>query len=95
MPLQTTLPPRHPSLPPTLQTPTRPRLLLVDDIPLNLQVVQRILSREAVDVVACSSASEALVAAREHDFDLVLTDIHMPEMDGIALVKALARPGLR
>ena len=61
--------------------------LVVDDVPVNLLVEQAMLKRAGVaEVVTAPSGTAALEALEKHGaFDLVLTDLWMPEMDGYAL----------
>ena len=62
-------------------------VLVVDDVPVNVLVEQAMLRRAGVpEVVTAPSAAGALAALEKHGaFDLVLTDLWMPEMDGYAL----------
>ena len=67
------------------------RVLVVDDEDNILFIVRRALARlhEACEVQTAANGQEALKLAREALFDLVVTDLRMPEMDGIALTEAL------
>ena len=67
------------------------RVLIVDDETKILFVLDRALtSRGSECKVVCSdSAQQALVLAQETRFDLVITDLRMSEMDGIAFTEAL------
>ena len=62
-------------------------VLVVDDVPVNVLVEQAMLKRAGVpEVVTAPSAADALEALEKHGaFDLVLTDLWMPELDGYAL----------
>ena len=70
------------------------RVLLVDDVLLNLKVLQAMLRRLGVESACASSGREALEILREDtDFDLILTDLWMPEMDGAELAREIrSRP---
>ncbi|MEV0001932.1 SpoIIE family protein phosphatase [Micromonospora sp. NPDC050980] len=71
------------------------RVLLADDNADLREHVSRLLS-PAYEVVAVPDGVEALRLAVEHPFDLVLTDVMMPRLDGFGLVSALrANPGTR
>ena len=59
------------------------RVLLVDDNPVNLAVGTAQLDRLGVSIRAVSGAREALAVYRSAPFDLVLMDLHMPEVDGL------------
>jgi len=60
-------------------------ILIVDDEKTIRQLVASILKRAGYDVVAVSSAREALEVMSGHTPELLLTDIVMPEMSGLAL----------
>ena len=64
------------------------RILVVDDDESNRVTLERILRREGLDVVHAASGRDALVILREQPVDLVLTDLKMPGMTGIDLLKA-------
>src|SRR5690606_13674694 len=61
------------------------KLLLVDDDPLNLRVLANILSTENYDIQAVTSGKEALAKLENENFDLIITDIMMPNMSGYEL----------
>ncbi len=71
------------------------RILYIED-EKDIQMVAR-LALEMVgkfDVTACSSGKEALAALDNNDFDLVLLDVMLPEMDGPEILRSLRRlPG--
>jgi class 3 adenylate cyclase/CheY-like chemotaxis protein len=71
----------------SLRTP--PRILVVDDVPENLDIVRMRLQAHGYEVVTAVDGEEALVRARETDPDLVLLDIMMPKLDGISALKQL------
>jgi len=66
----------------------RPRLLLVDDEPTNLQVLRHILQAD-YRLLFATDGERALQVAREQRPDLVLLDIMMPNLDGYAVCRAL------
>ncbi len=73
-----------------------PRVLVVDDSPLNLQLARWILEPRGYTVHLSCSKAEALEMARLERPDLVLSDIHMPGGDGFELLAAMqADPLLR
>ncbi|MCR5875071.1 response regulator [Phenylobacterium sp. J426] len=61
----------------------------MDDDPMNLRVVQEILTAFGHTAVMASSGQEALARLACERFDVVLMDIHMPEMTGIEVVERL------
>ncbi|MCW1924508.1 response regulator [Luteolibacter arcticus] len=65
------------------------RILLVDDEPAVLQVLRQALLAEGFEVEIAANGREAVERVKERLFDLVLTDLIMPEMDGIQTILAL------
>ena len=65
------------------------RLLVVDDSPTNRMVAQGLLNKMGMQVTTADGGQAALAAIRESLPDLILLDIHMPEMDGLAVAKAI------
>ncbi|MFN2455757.1 MAG: response regulator [Pyrinomonadaceae bacterium] len=65
------------------------RALVVDDAPDITEMLAMMLQHAGYDVVATFSAMEALNAARAQHFDVVLSDIGMPEMNGYELARNL------
>ncbi|MCK8602398.1 response regulator [Desulfoferrobacter suflitae] len=69
-------------------------VLLVDDSASLRKVIRKILRTSGFHMNECFEASngrEALQVLSRHWIDLVLTDIHMPEMDGFELLEAISR----
>jgi CheY-like chemotaxis protein len=64
-------------------------ILIVDDDPMNRQVVARRLTREGFFVEAAASGAAAIEMLGRQRFDLLLLDLDMPEMDGIATLKKI------
>jgi putative nucleotidyltransferase with HDIG domain len=72
--------------------PDKPaELLIVDDEPIIRDILTRKLRDSGYSPIPAENAFEALNTMREHPCPLVLSDIMMPGMDGIALLKALRR----
>jgi two-component system response regulator PilR (NtrC family) len=67
----------------------RPRVLVVDDEAPQLEILRLILGSEGYEVAAASSGRAALAALRRQPFDLVLTDLKMPDLSGIALLEQI------
>jgi class 3 adenylate cyclase len=67
----------------------RPLILVVDDVPDNVEILQMRLEAQGYEVVTAGDGVEALEKTRELLPDLLLLDIMMPRMDGIAVVKEL------
>ncbi|MCI0356078.1 MAG: response regulator, partial [Acidobacteria bacterium] len=66
----------------------RPRLLIVDDEAAQMTALCDTLEDQGYVTTGFTSAKEALAVLRNQRFDLVLTDLMMPEMDGITLLRA-------
>lgn len=67
------------------------RVLLVDDLEDALESFAMVLRLEGAQATTCSSAAQALRAAQEADFDLLLSDVDMPGMDGYEFLARLRR----
>ncbi|HEX3846565.1 MAG TPA: response regulator [Steroidobacteraceae bacterium] len=67
------------------------RLLIVDDEAAQMRALCDTLSLEGYSTKGYSSAREALQALKPGSYDLVLTDLMMPEMDGITLIDSVRR----
>lgn len=59
-----------------------PKVLIVDDLPANITVLEGILKDLDITTVSARSGNEALSCMLDNDFALVLMDVQMPEMDG-------------
>ncbi len=67
------------------------KILLAEDDPVMREYLERALGKAGYDVVAVESGAEALPHLEADRFDLLLTDIVMPEVDGIELAQHCAR----
>jgi CheY-like chemotaxis protein/two-component sensor histidine kinase len=70
------------------------QVLVVDDNPMNLKVARLLLEAVGADVVTAVNGSEGVEAASASRFDLILMDVQMPVMDGVAattLIRGLDR----
>ena len=67
----------------------KPRVLCVDDEPVILQILKRLLEVQGFDPVICSEPNGAIGTFKSASFEVVITDIHMPGMDGLTLMRAL------
>ena len=66
-----------------------PLILVVDDVPDNVDILQMRLESQGYEVIAAGDGEAALAIVRDKLPDLVLLDIMMPKLDGIATVKQL------
>jgi putative two-component system response regulator len=58
------------------------KILIVDDLPINIQMAMNILKDEGYKMYYAKSGEMALKLVNENDFDLILLDIMMPDMNG-------------
>ena len=74
---------------------TPPRILIVDDTPANVHILQARLSANGYDIVTAADGEAALAAVRDTQPDLILLDVMMPKMDGFEVCRRLrADPSL-
>jgi two-component system CheB/CheR fusion protein len=83
--------PDHPDEPIDSSALMELKILLIDDSLESLEAFRTLLELEGAHVHAEASATRALAAATNDDFDLILSDIGMPEMDGYEFIEALRR----
>ena len=68
---------------------TPPRVLIVDDDPMNRDILQTLLAAQGFAILTATDGEEALAIAREKQPDLILLDVMMPKMDGIEVCRRL------
>lgn len=83
--MERTLPPGKPGL---------AHILVVEDDPTLLRGVKTLLRRADHEVSEAGTGREAMRLLQKRPFDVVVTDINMPEMDGIELIVELRKLGL-
>lgn len=66
---------------------TNPLILLVDDEPNIIEILEIVLRDEGMEVLKASSARNALELLRKSEVDVVISDIRMPDMSGVELLK--------
>ena len=70
------------------------RVLIVDDSSVARRQVRQALEAVGISVSEAGEGVEALWRARQQSYDLIITDIHMPAMDGLQLLRELRKcPG--
>ncbi|QDP99780.1 response regulator [Lysinibacillus fusiformis] len=67
----------------------RPRVLVVDDDPINLRVIETILTVEKFDIVTVTSGKKALAILDATEWDLIISDVMMPQMSGYELTRKI------
>ena len=68
---------------------TRARILVADDDPAILQVLDTVLSGDGYQVITAEDGNAAVELARHDGFDLILLDVQMPKLDGLAAARLL------
>ena len=67
----------------------RPRILIVEDNPVNLELMVDLLSSRGYEVHMCGDGREVLRLAKAHHPDLILLDINLPNIDGLTVARML------
>lgn len=65
------------------------KILVVDDDPIQLKIAEDMLGRNGITCTTCMNVRDVVAAIRQSDYDMILTDIQMPDTDGFALLKLL------
>ena len=65
------------------------RILVVDDEPTVLSVIERVLQQSGYDVTVCTGGQQAFSYYASNRFDLVLLDVMMPDLDGVEILQRL------
>ncbi|WP_255336556.1 methanogen output domain 1-containing protein [Methanosarcina sp. KYL-1] len=68
---------------------SKPKVLIVDDLPENVELMEAYLMSEPYEVIPSHSGKEALQLAKEAKPDIILLDVMMPEIDGYEVCKLL------
>ena len=64
-------------------------VLVVDDDPIQLKIAEDMLGRKGISCKTCMNAREVVAALENSEYDLVLTDVQMPDSDGFGLLRLL------
>ena len=75
---------------PSSASPARARILLVDDDPMITELVVDMLGIEGYDVDTATNGLEALQKLESQPYDLIITDLHMPKLDGSGFYRELS-----
>lgn len=65
------------------------KILLIDDEELVVKTIHKLLIKHGYEVTSCTSGAEAIKAAAAGTYDLVISDIRMPDMSGVEAVKRI------
>ena len=79
----------HPLKQPLSPFPRSPHILVVDDNPANLGLACELLEGWGITPMLAADGAEAVTLACGHDFDLILMDLQMPILDGLAATKKI------
>lgn len=67
------------------------KILVVDDEEILTRTFSRLLDRVGYEVLVVSRTSDAIVMCEEEDFDLIISDIRMPGMDGVQMMDEIQK----
>ena len=70
------------------------RILIVDDDPYFLRVLSRILSGENFQVTTAEGATQAAQVLKENSFNIVISDLRLPDGDGLSILQQVRKAGL-
>jgi PAS domain S-box-containing protein len=79
----------RPELPINVAHPEAPRILLAEDNPMNIEIIQDYLHAQGYAVIVAQNGREAIVQTDQQCPDLILMDIQMPGMDGLEAIARL------
>jgi len=65
------------------------KILVIDDEELVTKSLQKLLGREGYNVTVVKSGAEAVEKVKETDFNLIVSDVRMPELDGVETIKQI------
>jgi signal transduction histidine kinase/CheY-like chemotaxis protein len=71
--------------------PSTPRILIIDDDPSQLTMISEQLKQKGITATTCKTPITALEMIEKEHFDIIFTDIQMPELNGFELIKHIRR----
>ena len=72
----------------------KPRVLIAEDISIERESLSELFSRDGYDVTAVADGAEALKALESKRFNIILSDIVMPQLDGMSLLREIVKRNL-
>jgi len=69
------------------------KILIVDDDPVQLRLLDGVLTKFGCEVISANGGEEALSILEEHDVDVVVLDLVMPDLDGMAVLGRMRKAG--
>jgi CheY-like chemotaxis protein/nitrogen-specific signal transduction histidine kinase len=79
----------RPALSPGDDSIPRARILIVEDQPDTLEMLTTVFERRGYQVIGCNSARHALELLARDDFDVLISDVGLPTVDGLQLIRSL------
>jgi len=67
------------------------KILIIDDEEIVTKSLQKLLKKEGYQTTIAKSGPEAIEKVKRTDFDLIICDVRMPQMDGITTIKEIRR----
>lgn len=67
---------------------SKPTVLYIEDYPVVQQIYIDVLTKEGFDVTVASDGKEAIDLVRDHEYDVILVDLLLPQVNGIDFLKA-------
>jgi len=86
--------PLSPCMPPATNRNTHGNILIVDDNALGLVARRSVLQELGHSIETSSGPEDALVLCKQHNFDLIVTDFKMPNINGIEFIQQLRSAGI-
>lgn len=65
------------------------RVLIVDDVPVNLVMLESLITDKGIEVIKATSGKDAIEKTKAYDFSLILLDVIMPDMSGYEVAEAI------
>ncbi len=65
------------------------KILIIDDSESIREILKALLEKEGYSITLAINGLEGIMKADENNFDLIMTDLHMPELDGIGFISSI------
>lgn len=67
------------------------KILVIDDEEIITKTLQKLLKKEGYDITITQSGQDAVEKVKTQDFDLIISDVRMPQMDGIETIEGIRK----